>query len=156
MEREYNCPVILGKPKVAFRETIAGSVPFDYFHKKQSGGQGQYGKVIGIVEPLPPQDNTKLEFSDETVGTNIPKNYMPGIRRGFLNACEKGELEKILCDIFICRIENILFFEFSGPLLGYKVSGIKFRLKDGASHCVDSSDYSFQLAAEGAMRDGEF
>lgn len=90
MEREYNCHVILGKPKVSFRETLVSPVSFDYFHKKQSGGQGQYGRVIGLVEPLPPQENTKLEFSDETVGTNVPKNYMPGIKRGFLNACEKG------------------------------------------------------------------
>ncbi|OTF70855.1 elongation factor G, mitochondrial-like protein, partial [Euroglyphus maynei] len=66
MEREYNCPVVLGKPKVAFRETLAAPVKFNYLHKRQSGGAGQYGCVIGILEPLPMEQNTKTAFSDET------------------------------------------------------------------------------------------
>ncbi|KAI4493423.1 hypothetical protein M0804_001599 [Polistes exclamans] len=129
LEREYNCPVLLGKPKVAFRETLKTPYNFDYLHKKQSGGQGQYGRVIGILEPLPPEQNTELIFSDETVGMNISKQYIPGVEKGFRAMCQKGYLS------------------------GHKLAGLKFRLLDGMQHCVDSSEYSFNLAAQGAMRD---
>ncbi|XP_074657531.1 elongation factor G, mitochondrial-like [Tubulanus polymorphus] len=128
LEREYNAKCVLGKPKVAFRETLVQTFEFDYQHKKQSGGQGQFGRVVGTIEVLPPEENTKLVFVDMTTGTNIPKQYMAGIERGFRQACEKG------------------------ALTGHIVSGIKFVLKDGANHAVDSSDYSFQLAAEGAIK----
>lgn len=130
MEREYNCKVELGKPKVAFRETITKPCPFDYLHKKQSGGAGQYGAVSGILEPLPMEENTKIVFSDETFGTNVPKVYIPSIEKGFKISCEKG------------------------PLTGHTITGVKFRLKDGAHHCVDSNDISFNLAAQGAMKQG--
>ncbi|VUZ52116.1 unnamed protein product [Hymenolepis diminuta] len=129
LAREYNAPCILGKPKVAFRETLLEPIEFDYLHKKQSGGAGQYGRVIGVLEPLPTEQNTQVLFSDETVGTNIPKNYVPAIETGFRNVCEAG-----------------------GSLCGAKIVGVRFRLKDGAHHCVDSSDWAFQQAAEGAMR----
>lgn len=121
---------ILGKPKVAFRETLVSPCEFDYLHKKQSGGQGQYGRVVGILEPLGPNKNTLLEFVDETVGTNIPKQYIPGIRRGYLAMAEKG------------------------LLTGNKLSGLKFRLIDGAHHIVDSSELAFFLAAQGAIKEG--
>jgi elongation factor G len=129
MEREYNCPVLLGKPKVAFRETLVSPCTFDYLHKKQSGGQGQYARVIGLLEPLPPHKNTVLEFVDETVGTNVPKQFVPGVRRGFLTMAEKG----LLC--------------------GQKLAGLKFRLQDGGHHIVDSSELAFFLAAQGAIKD---
>lgn len=128
MEREYNCPVVMGKPRVAFRETLSSPFEFDYLHKKQSGGAGQYGRVIGILEPLDAAKNTQLEFSNETVGTNVPNQFMPGVERGFRTFCEKG------------------------MLTGHKVTGIKFRILDGAAHMVDSSEYAFFLAAQGAMR----
>lgn len=130
MEREYNCPVILGKPKVAFRETLLAPCEFDYLHKKQSGGHGEYARVIGVLEPLPPSQNTMLEFTDETVGTNVPKQFIPGVRRGYLAMAEKG------------------------LLAGQKLSGLKFRLLDGGHHIVDSSEHAFFLATQGAIKEG--
>lgn len=131
MEREYNCPVVLGKPKVAFRESLTRPIRFNYLHKRQSGGAGQFGCVIGLLEPLPIDQNTKIAFSDETSGPNVPKSFVPAIKKGFEEMCEKG------------------------PLTGHKITGIKFRLQDGKHHVVDSNDISFQLAAQGAMKQGE-
>lgn len=128
LEREYNCKCIMGKPKVAFRETLLEPFEFNYLHKKQSGGLGQYGQVIGTLEPLPPDDFQNVEFVDETVGTNVPDQYIPGIKKGLHNSLEKG-----------CLTNN-------------KVTGLRFRLQDGAHHMTDSSELSFILATEGAMK----
>ncbi|XP_011504803.1 PREDICTED: elongation factor G, mitochondrial [Ceratosolen solmsi marchali] len=128
MQREYNCPIIFGKPKVAFRETLSAPCEFDYLHKKQTGGAGQYARVIGVLEPLPPSRNTNIEFKDETIGTNVPKQFMPGVQKGFLSMCEKG------------------------LLTGHKLAGLKLRLIDGANHMVDSSELAFFLATQGAIK----
>lgn len=128
LEREYNCPVEMGKPKVAFTECLMKPCTFDYLHKRQSGGAGQYGRVVGVVEPLPPNSNTVIAFSDETSGPNVPKQFVPFIERGFRKMCEKG------------------------PLTGHKIAGVKFRLQDGANHPVDSNEIAFTEASYGAMR----
>ncbi|XP_011192214.2 elongation factor G, mitochondrial [Zeugodacus cucurbitae] len=129
MEREYGCPVTLGKPKVAFRETLVNACEFDYLHKKQSGGSGQYARIIGVMEPLPADQNTVLEFIDDTMGTNVPKQFVPGVEKGFREMAERGMLS------------------------GHKLSGIRFRLQDGGHHIVDSSELAFMLAAHGAVKD---
>ncbi|XP_025209104.1 elongation factor G, mitochondrial [Melanaphis sacchari] len=128
MQKEYNCPVKLGKPKVAFRETLVSPFEFDYFHKKQHGGQGQYARVIGILEPLPPNENTNLDFIDETSGPNVPKQFIPGIIKGFKMMAEKGLYS------------------------GHRISGVRMRLLDGAHHIVDSSEFAFILATQGAIK----
>lgn len=128
MEREYNCPVILGKPKVAFRESLMAPCEFDYLHKKQSGGRGQFGRVKGILEPLPPHQNSQIIFSDETFGPNIPKQFVQYVEEGFRLMCDRGALS------------------------GHKIAGVRFRLIDGASHAVDSNEISFIQAAQGAVR----
>lgn len=128
LEREYNCPVELGKPKVAFTECLTKPCTFDYLHKRQSGGAGQYGKVIGVVEPLPTENNTSIVFRDETSGPNVPKHFVPFIERGFRKMCEKG------------------------PITGHKIAGICLRLQDGGNHPVDSNEIAFTEAIYGAMR----
>uniref|UniRef100_A0AAZ3QE69 Translation elongation factor EFG/EF2 domain-containing protein n=1 Tax=Oncorhynchus tshawytscha TaxID=74940 RepID=A0AAZ3QE69_ONCTS len=106
--REYNCPCAMGKPKVAFRESVTSVEPFDFTHKKQSGGSGQYGKVIVFLVQRFKNSYTKVEFEDQTVGTNIPKQFVPAVEKGFREACEKG------------------------PLTGHKISGISIRAGEGA------------------------
>lgn len=128
LERDYNCPVELGKPKVAFTESLFKPCTFDYLHKRQSGGAGQYGRVVGVVEPLPAEENTIIIFKDETSGPNVPKQFVPFIERGFRKMCEKG------------------------PITGNKISGICFRLQDGANHPVDSNEIAFTEASYGAMK----
>jgi len=129
MEREYNCPVIMGKPTVAFKEMLYEAVNFDFFHKKQSGGRGEYARVIGVMEPLEPHENTRVEFVDVTTGTNVPKPFVPGVKKGFMDSCQKG------------------------MLAGCMVTGVRMVLKDGANHAVDSSEWAFYQAAQSAFQD---
>ncbi len=126
MKREYQAEVTTGMPQVAYRETITQKAEFNYIHKKQTGGSGQYGRIAGYMEP----SEEPFLFVDEIRGGAIPTQYIP--------ACEKG--------FRLCLIK--------GPKLGYPVTGVKIVINDGASHAVDSSDMAFQAAARGAFLEG--
>eukprot|EP00899_Mesostigma_viride_P018051 jgi/Mesvir1/26247/Mv05725-RA.1 len=128
MRREYKVDVDVGKPKVNFRETITRRAEFDYLHRKQSGGQGQYGRVVGYIEPLPEDSPIKFEFVNEIIGNAIPPTYIA--------ACEKGFREAVNC----------------GTLIGHPVERIRCVINDGAAHSVDSSELAFKLASLYAFR----
>lgn len=130
MKREYNCEVIVGKPQVAFRETITRRGDYSYTHKKQTGGQGQFGKVVGYLEPITEAGGKTFEFENETVGGSIPREYIPAIEKGFLEAIREGKL------------------------IGFPIVGVKAVVTDGAYHDVDSSEQAFKTAAIMAFRDG--
>jgi elongation factor G len=123
MRREYATEVTVGKPQVAYRETIQQKSDFSYTHKKQTGGSGQYGKVAGYIEPLPADAVETFEFLDEIVGGAIP--------REFIGACEKGFKEAVQ----------------RGSLIGFPIVGVRCAINDGASHAVDSSEIAFRTAA---------
>ena len=131
MRREYNVECVTGKPRVAFRETITAVSPFEYTHKKQSGGAGQYGKVMGQLEPMEIDPDTRADtaFESRVVGGTIPSGYIPAVEKGFKDAIERG------------------------LLTGHQVTGCRFVLTDGAAHQVDSSELAFRLAAQGAFRE---
>jgi elongation factor G len=123
IKREYACEVVVGKPQVAFRETITKRGDFNYTHKKQTGGSGQYGKVVGYIEPLPSDSALNFEFVDEITGGSIPREFIP--------ACEKGFVEAIK----------------EGRLIGFPIVGIRAVITDGDSHDVDSSEQAFKTAS---------
>ncbi len=130
MKREYNCEVIAGKPQVAFRETISVATPFNYTHKKQTGGSGQFAKVMGEMEPIRPLNlDAPYEFVDEVVGGTIPREYIPSCDKGFQEQLKKG------------------------MLIGAPVVGVRMKIQDGAYHDVDSSDIAFRIAAMAAVRE---
>jgi len=126
MRREYKVDCEVGQPRVNYREAITKRAEFDYLHKKQSGGQGQYGKVVGYIEPL--QDSTDVVFENGIIGNAIAPSFIQAVEKGFKEAA------------------------LTGGLLGYPVEGIKITLTDGASHAVDSSELAFKLAALAAFR----
>jgi elongation factor G len=126
MKREYGAEVETGKPQVAYREAITRKATFDYVHKKQTGGSGQYGRVKGYIEP---SESGSFEFENDVTGGNIPTEYIGSCEKGF-----KSQLDK-------------------GPLVGFPIVGVRVVLEDGAYHAVDSSDNAFQAAARGAFRE---
>ena len=130
MKREYNCEVQSGKPQVAFRETITQRGEFEYTHKKQTGGKGQFARVCGYIEPLPPDAVETYEFVNEITGGTIPKEFIP--------ACDKGFKEAIA----------------KGSLIGFPVSGVRVVVNDGAFHAVDSSEQAFKTASLMGFREG--
>ncbi|MBK8012099.1 MAG: elongation factor G [Deltaproteobacteria bacterium] len=125
MRREYNVQVEVSPPQVAYRETVTRRANYDYTHRKQTGGSGQYGKINGHIEPWAEED---FVFEDTVVGGNVPKQFIPSVLKGFRSMLAKGRK------------------------LGYPVVNVKVVLADGAYHPVDSSDIAFQEAARGAWR----
>ena len=123
MKREYNCEVIAGKPQVAYRETITRRAEINYTHKKQTGGSGQYAKIMGYIEPLPADAVEAYEFVDDVTGGSIP--------REFISSCDKGFKEGVR----------------KGTRIGFPIVGIRCAVNDGASHAVDSSEMAFKTAA---------
>ena len=126
MRREYGCEVETGQPRVAYRECISESATFNYTHKKQTGGSGQFGRVAGYLEPL--EDGEEFEFVSRIRGGSIPTEFISACEKGFQAARRKGSL------------------------IGSPVLGVRVVLDDGASHAVDSSDLAFQTAARNAFR----
>ena len=126
MKREYKCEVETGMPQVAYRESITQRAEFNYTHKKQTGGSGQYGRVAGFMEPIEDKD---YEFVDSIKGGVIPNEYIPSCDKGFRASMTKGSL------------------------IGFPIVGVRCTINDGQSHPVDSSDIAFQVAAQGAFRE---
>lgn len=126
LRRTYGVEVEVGKPQVAYRESITKELADSYTHKKQSGGSGQYGKIDYILEPGEP--GSGFEFESKVTGGNVPREYWPAVQKGFASSVEKG------------------------PLAGYPVVDLKVTLTDGGYHPVDSSAIAFEIAAKAAYR----
>src|SRR6185437_11233698 len=127
IKREYNCEVVVGKPQVAFRETITKRGDFNYTHKKQTGGSGQFGKVAGFIEPLPADSAVGYEFVDEIIGGSIPREFIPACDKGFQEAVKEGRLmgfreayEKASPVVLepIMKLETQAPEEFQGSVMG--------------------------------------
>jgi elongation factor G len=133
MKREYGVECVTGQPTVNYKETITTRADFNYLHKKQTGGAGQYARVIGYVEPLTEEEiaaGKEFEFENKCIGTNIPSEYYP--------SCEKGAI----------------FASKKGVLAGFPLTGVRVVLLDGQAHLVDSSDLAFQIAMRFGIRSG--
>jgi elongation factor G len=125
MKREFEAEVDTGNPQVAYREAISRKADFDYIHKKQTGGAGQYGRVAGFIEP---SEDGNYEFLNQIKGGSIPTEYIPAVDKGFQSCLIKG------------------------PVTGFPILGMKVTINDGQFHAVDSSERAFLKAAIGAFR----
>jgi elongation factor G len=125
MKREFDAEVFTGIPQVAYREAITRMAPFDYTHKKQTGGSGQYGRVAGFMEPS--EDGT-YEFVNQVKGGTIPSEFLPAVDKGFQSCLQKGQV------------------------IGAPVLGMKMTVNDGKAHSVDSSERAFIVASIGAFK----
>jgi elongation factor G len=131
MRREYRVAVNVGAPQVAYREAITQRAEFNYVHKKQTGGSGQYAKIMGYIEPLDldTDGESNYEFVSEIKGGAIPIEYIPSCDKGFQASLKEGRL------------------------IGFPVVGVRCVVNDGNAHAVDSSDRAFQTAAKFAFRE---
>lgn len=129
IRREYGVVVEVGAPKVSYREAPTQEVEFNYKHKKQTGGSGQYAHIVGRMVPLPEDSEEAYEFEENIVQGRIPKQYIPSIDKGFRNSLKKG------------------------PVAQYPVVGVKMVVDDGTYHDVDSSDKAFQICAQDCFRE---
>ena len=130
MRREYGVDLVTGAPQVAYRETITKKAEFDYTHKKQTGGQGQFSRVAGYLEPIALEEGKVYEFVDKVVGGSIPREYIGSCDKGFKSCLERG------------------------ALIGFPITGVRAVVNDGAYHDVDSSDMAFQIGARYGFRQG--
>jgi elongation factor G len=128
LKREFGAVVEVGPPQVNYREAITTSTPFNYTHKKQTGGSGQFAVIMGNIEPMDANSTEIYEFNNSIKGGNIPSEYIPAVDKGFQDVMDKG------------------------PLAAFPVVGVKANLKDGKYHDVDSSDMAFRICARNAMR----
>ncbi len=128
LKREFKVEANIGAPQVAYRETIGREHSFDYTHKKQSGGSGQFARIKMTIIPTEPGEG--FSFESKVVGGNVPKEYIPGVEKGVKSVMD------------------------SGPLAGFPVIDFKVILTDGAYHDVDSSVLAFEIAARAGMRQG--
>ena len=128
MKREFKVEANVGAPQVAYRETISKSIDTDYTHKKQTGGSGQFARIKITFEPLEP--GSGVEFESTVVGGSVPKEYIPGVEKGLMNAST------------------------TGVLAGFPMTDMKMTLYDGDSHDVDSSVMAFEIASRAAFREG--
>jgi elongation factor G len=126
LRRTHDVDVEMGKPQVAYRETITKKIEDSYTHKKQSGGSGQYGKIEYEIEPA--EQNVGYEFESKVTGGNVPREYWSAIEKAFKS----------------CMVE--------GTMAGYPLLDVKFTLLDGAYHAVDSSALAFEIATKAAYR----
>lgn len=129
IRREYKCECVVGEPRVAYRECPSKLVEFNYKHKKQTGGSGQYAHIVGRIEPLEEGGDESYEFEDKVTGGRIPKEYIPKVNDGFRRALQKG------------------------PLAECEVVGVRAILEDGSYHDVDSSEMAFNIASFNCMRE---
>jgi elongation factor G len=128
IKREYKCVCRVGEPRVSYRERPTVNVEYNYRHKKQTGGSGQFADVRGVLEVIPEEDNIPYEFVSEITQGRIPKEYIPAVDKGFQRALAKG------------------------PLIGSEVVGVRMKLQDGSYHEVDSSEMAFNIAAFDCLR----
>ncbi|MDP6445052.1 MAG: elongation factor G [Pirellulaceae bacterium] len=128
LRREFKVHVEVGAPKVAYREAPQRTIEFNYKHKKQTGGSGQYAHIVGRIEPLPLDAEESFVFEENIVGGKIPKQYLPSVEKGFRQALTRG------------------------PVAEYPVVGVKVVVDDGSYHEVDSSDRAFQTCAVNCFR----
>ena len=129
MRREYKIEVEAGAPKVSYREAPTEKVEFNYKHKKQTGGSGQYAHMVGELTPIESDSEDSFEFEEHIVGGRIPKQFIPPIEKGMRDSLGKG------------------------PLAEYPVVGIRIDVRDGSYHDVDSSERAFYIAAQGCFRE---
>ncbi|ELP29822.1 elongation factor G [Rhodopirellula baltica] len=129
IRREYGVEIEVGAPKVSYRESPTREVEFNYKHKKQTGGSGQYAHIVGKLIPIESESEDSFEFEEKVVGGRIPKQYIPAVEKGFRDILGKG------------------------PIADYPVVGTRIELLDGSYHDVDSSEKAFYTAAQGCFRE---
>jgi elongation factor G len=129
MRREFKAQLVVGQPNVSYREAPTIEVEYNYKHKKQTGGSGQYAHVVGRMIPLGADAEATYEFEDNIVSGRIPGEYIPAVNKGFIEAMKKG------------------------PVAGYEIVGVKMCLDDGSFHAVDSSEMAFRICGRDAFHE---